>query len=131
MRKTFTLLLIASCFAAAAPTSAPQSKLFITHVTVIDTETGKEATDQTVAISEGKISDVAKSKNVTVPANARTVNGQGKYLIPGLWDMHVHAVFPERIDSMFPMFVANGVLGIRDMGTSMSLAEIAQFFRRC
>jgi hypothetical protein len=46
------------------------------------------------------------------------VDGNGKYLLPGLWDMHVHAVFAERIDSMFPLFVANGVLGIRDMGTS-------------
>jgi imidazolonepropionase-like amidohydrolase len=60
------------------------------------------------------------------PAGAKVVDGRGKYLIPGLWDMHVHAVFDERLDSMFPTFVANGVLGIRDMGTSMPLAEIDQ-----
>ena len=126
MKTTLTLFLIGLCSAAAAQTSASQSKVFITHVTVIDTDAGKEATDRTVVISDGKISDVSISKNVAVPPNARTVNGQGKYLIPGLWDMHVHAVFAERIDSMFPMFVANGVLSIRDMGTSMSLADIAQ-----
>jgi len=47
----------------------------------------------------------------------------------GLWDMHVHALFPERLDSMFPMFVANGVLGIRDMGASMPLKEIDQILK--
>ena len=52
------------------------------------------------------------------------MDGNGKFLIPGLWDMHVHSVYAERVDSMFPLFVANGVLGIRDMGTPMPLAEI-------
>ena len=66
------------------------------------------------------------SKRRKPPAAAKIVDGTGKYLIPGLWDMHVHAVFAERLNSMFPMFVANGVLGIRDMGTSMPLPEIDQ-----
>ena len=129
MRKILTLLLIALCLTAAAQNTsnvAKQGQLYITHITVIDTNTGKEATDQTVVISDGKISDVAEGKNVAVSTRARIVDGRGKFLIPGLWDMHVHAVFPERIDSMFPMFVANGVLGIRDMGTSMPLSDIAR-----
>jgi imidazolonepropionase-like amidohydrolase len=119
--------LIALCFTAAAqnsPTLSPRSQIYITHVIVLDTDTGKEATDQTVVISDGKISDVAKSKNIAVPASARIVDGRGKYLIPGLWDMHVHAVRTERIPTMFPMFVADGVLGIRDMGTDMDLAQV-------
>lgn len=126
MTKNLTLFLITLCVTAAAQTSALQSEIYITHVTVIDAKTGEEAADQTVVISDGRISDVAKSKDHTAPLNARTVDGRGKYLIPGLWDMHVHALFAERIGSMFPMFVANGVLGIRDMGASMPLADIAQ-----
>jgi imidazolonepropionase-like amidohydrolase/ketosteroid isomerase-like protein len=115
MRKNVTLLLIALCFTATAqnnPTTEPQSKLYISHVTVIDTETGKEATDQTVVISDGRISDVANSNNVAVPAKAHTVDGRGKYLIPGLWDMHVHAT---RFDSTLPLYIANGVTGVREM----------------
>jgi hypothetical protein len=99
---------------------------YITHVTVIDTNGGKTIQDRTVIISGDRISDVTDSKGTRPPAGAKRVDGRGKYLIPGLWDMHVHAVSAERLDSMFPMFVANGVLGIRDMGTSMPLAEIAQ-----
>lgn len=113
MRTTF--LVIALCFTAAAqnnPTSAPRSQIYMTHVTVIDTETGKEAADQTVVISDGKISKVAKSEDVAVPASAPTVDGQGKYLIPGLWDMHVHRT---EYESTYPIYLANGVTGVREM----------------
>ena len=98
--------------------------IYINHVTVIDTETGKESRDQTLLISGERISEVKDSAKVKPASGARVVDGTGKYLIPGLWDMHVHALFPERLDSMFPMFIANGVLGIRDMGTSMPSADI-------
>ena len=97
---------------------------YITHVTVIDPENSKEIQDRTVIISGDRISEVRDSKGIKPPAGTKVVDGRGKYLIPGLWDMHVHAVFAERLDSMFPTFVANGVLGIRDMGTSMPLADI-------
>jgi hypothetical protein len=99
---------------------------YITHVAVIDTVTGKEAREQTVVITDDRISEVGESKSIKPPLGANLVDGTGKYLIPGLWDMHVHALFAERLDSMFPMFVANGVLGVRDMGTSMPLPEIEQ-----
>jgi imidazolonepropionase-like amidohydrolase len=104
--------------------SGADSATYITHVTVIDTENGKEIQDRTVIISNGRILDVSDSNGTKPPAGTKVVDGHGKFLIPGLWDMHVHAVYAERLDSMFPLFVANGVLGIRDMGTPMPLAEI-------
>jgi imidazolonepropionase-like amidohydrolase len=111
----------------AAATSA--DPVYIAHVTAIDVATGSEAKDQIVVISGDRISDVRNSSDVKPPANARVVQAKGKFLIPGLWDMHVHAVFAERLDSMFPMFIANGVLGIRDMGTSMPLADVDRLRR--
>jgi imidazolonepropionase-like amidohydrolase len=111
--------------AAISPGSA-STATYITHVTVIDPENSKEIYDRTVIISGDRISEVRGSEGRKPPGGAKVVDGRGKYLIPGLWDMHVHAVFDERLDSMFPTFVANGVLGIRDMGTSMPLAEIDQ-----
>jgi hypothetical protein len=124
-----TLLCIApGVLAAGQPNPSPSEypPICITHVTVVDTGTGKEARDQTVVITSARISKVGGSRSIKARANTRVVDGAGKYLIPGLWDMHVHAVFRERLDSMFPMFVANGVLGIREMGTSMPLPEIEQ-----
>ncbi len=120
------------CAAAAAqerpntvpPPNVASSQIYITHVTVIDTVTGKEAKDRTVVISGERISEVRDSEEVRPPTDAKVVDAKGKYLIPGLWDMHTHALFQERVASMFPMFVGNGVLGIRDMGSPMNLADI-------
>ena len=114
MRNTLILLWIASCLFAAAQSTSTQAtpaQIYITHVTLIDTKTGKEATDQTVVISDGKIADVT-TKNLAAPTSARIVDGRGKYLIPGLWDMHVHGT---RFDGTLPLYIANGVTGVREM----------------
>jgi imidazolonepropionase-like amidohydrolase len=103
----------------------PSSLTYITHVTVVDATAGIDIPDRTVIISSGRIVEVTASKSAR-PRSKQVLEGKGKFLIPGLWDMHVHAVSAERLDSMLPMFVANGVLGIRDMGTSMALEEIDQ-----
>jgi len=128
MRSTCWFLPVVMCVTVggqnAAPDRVPDRTTYITHVTVIDTKTGKEAKDQTVVISDGKISDVEKSEGIAAPTSNRIVDGRGKYLMPGLWDMHVHSVRTERIPTMFPMFVAKGVLGIREMGTDMDLAHV-------
>jgi len=103
MAKNLSLLLVALALTATAQngsTSASQPQILITHVTIIDTDTGKEATDQTVMISGGKIADVAKTRNLATPTSARIVDGRGRYLIPGLWDMHVHGT---RFDRTLPL----------------------------
>jgi len=53
------------------------------------------------------------------PADAQVVDGQGKFLIPGLWDMHAHTEASG--ESWLQLYVANGVTGIRDMGSSLDL----------
>lgn len=97
-----------------ASTEANHSPIYITHVTVIDTETGAEATDQTVIISGDRIAAV-QSTAVQIPAGAVVVDATGKYLIPGLWDMHVHGVSDVRAGWSYPLYIANGVTGVRDM----------------
>jgi hypothetical protein len=135
MRASLSVLGITAALLCFALTAQPLSSdsasqdisaepIYIAHVTVIDTESGKERQDQTVAISGDRISEVKVSKDLKPRAGAKVVDGTGKYLIPGLWDMHVHAVRADRIQSTFPMFIANGVLGIRDMGTDMKLADV-------
>ncbi len=95
----------------AGPDPAPDTTTYITHVTVIDTETGKEAADRTVIVAGGKISDVRDSKTAA-PVSAKVVDGRGKFLTPGLWDMHVHGT---NYDSTLPLYIANGVTGVREM----------------
>jgi len=102
------------------PCAPAQSLLVLKHVNVIDA-TGKPVQpDMTVAIRSGRIVSIAKSGSSPAPNGSQVVDGSGRYLIPGLWDMHVHMVFgdwlPKDENVILPLFVANGVTGVRDMG---------------
>ncbi|HXM92965.1 MAG TPA: amidohydrolase family protein [Candidatus Dormibacteraeota bacterium] len=102
--------------------SAPP--LLLRHVTVIDATGAQPRQDQRVRIERGRIVSVEPDTG-PVPAHALIVNGTGKFLIPGLWDMHVHLAFenwePFIQPVFFPMLLANGVTGVRDMAGDMSL----------
>ena len=98
IRVSLAILLVAGCGSVAlalpqvvpANSSGAESPIAIIHVTVIDTETGGEDHDRTVVISDGRILSVRDSKTSRVPPGARVMDATGKFLIPGLWDMHVH-----------------------------------------
>lgn len=94
------------------PPKAANCQIYITDVTVIDTETGNEAQERTVIISGNRIQDVRGSEGGKAPGCAKVVDGRSKYLIPGLWDMHAHATDDA---STYPLYLANGVTGVRDM----------------
>jgi imidazolonepropionase-like amidohydrolase len=114
--------------AALARTAAAQSKpptlppqIVIAHVTVINPGASSVVPNATVIIEGARISAVTSAAPPIPPAkNARVIDGSGRYLIPGLWDMHVHTAFgdwfPGGRDIILPLFIANGVTGVRDMG---------------
>jgi Amidohydrolase family len=99
--------------------------IYITHAIVIDTKSGREDRDRTVIIAGSRILDIKDAALVKVPVGAKVVDATGKYLIPGLWDMHVHMRgsikgstpnFAKENEAMLPLYLANGVTGVREMG---------------
>src|ERR1700716_1460661 len=81
----------AAILAALISTRASaQSPVAFTHVNVIDARDSVPRLDQTVIVRGTRISASGSSRRVRVPRNARIIDGRGKFLIPGLWDMHVH-----------------------------------------
>jgi imidazolonepropionase-like amidohydrolase len=91
-----------------------QGEVAITRVTVIDGRDSTPRANQTVVIRGTRIASVGPAASARVPAGARVVDGRGKFLIPGLWDMHVHtSVVGGR--GILALYVANGVTGVRDM----------------
>ena len=91
--------------------------LAITHVTVIDPSGAAAPSPPRVAnviIRDQRIESVG---NVPPPKGARIIDGRGKFLIPGLWDMHVHLSYTT--SSALPVYVANGVTSVRDMGSAL------------
>jgi imidazolonepropionase-like amidohydrolase len=89
--------------------------LVIRDVTVIDATGHAAEPNMSVDIEDGHIVAVSPSKKARTPKNATIVDGAGKFLIPGLWDMHVHGASDSRAPWSHLLFVANGVVGVRDM----------------
>jgi len=83
---------------------------------VIDVASGATHPDNTVLVAGNRITFVGPAANATVPAGARVIDGRGKFLIPGLWDMHVHGFVYVFSDFAGPLMIANGITGARDMG---------------
>jgi imidazolonepropionase-like amidohydrolase len=95
---------------------AQNGPLVIEHVAVIDVIAGRVQPDMTVEIRGRAIATLSASGRVQVHGGATRIDGRGKYLIPGLWDMHVHLTWlPGAAQVALPIMVANGVLGARDM----------------
>ncbi len=126
LRPTITFAAAAAAAAAAsfalslsACKSEPPSDatVAITHVTLIDGTGAEPRRDQTVLIDGSRIGRIGSSAEIDVPTSARVIDGSGKFLLPGFWDMHVHLHFGT--PDVLPVFVANGITGIRELDTPM------------
>ena len=131
MKRAILWLLLAGLVAICPAQSSQPSVVTIVNATVIDVTGGPPLLHRTVVVRSGKIEDIhyfigAKEKSAGVQVNAT-----GKFLIPGLWDMHVHMVFgdwfPRGKEITLPLFVANGITGVRDMGGEL---EVLQQWRK-
>ena len=111
--------LAGALFSSGCVTSVtPQARtLVITRVNVVDLVDGRIVPNSTVTISGQTITSITQDS--APPARARVVDGSGKFLIPGLWDMHAH--MEASGESWLQLYVANGVTGIRDMGSDVDL----------
>jgi imidazolonepropionase-like amidohydrolase len=117
------------CAAQAAWVSA---SLYIHDVTVVDVTGGPLQMHQTVIVHGNRIfgvmpNDTFDKLQRNQKPDGPVVNGRGKFLIPGLWDMHVHMVFgdwfPHSKEIALPLFIANGITGVRDMGGEIDVLE--------
>jgi hypothetical protein len=106
------------------PATDGDSLYAITHVTVINPANGgNEYGDMTIVIRGNRIISVGPTAGTLIPTGALVHNASGRFVMPGLWDSHVHLsqVGPDA----FPLFVANGVTSVRDMGSNF--AEIQRW----
>ena len=114
---------------AAAP---PKQAVAITDVTVIDVRQDRVSRPRTVVVEDGLITAIVAGHGDEIPEGAQRVDGRGRFLIPGLVDMHVHLfnLYSHRPpnDWTFPLFVANGVTGVREMhADAESMAQVVRW----
>src|SRR5579862_5045435 len=120
MKQLSLLVFVLLAAFAVAQSSHNANTLMITHVTVIDVTGGASKPDMTVTIRDGQIVEIQEASQKVRIKDAEVIDATGKFLIPGLWDMHVHTNFgdwiPDGKEIILPLFVANGITGVRDMG---------------
>jgi imidazolonepropionase-like amidohydrolase len=121
---------------------AESHTVVIRGVTVVDVRDGSLHRDHTVLVAGNRIAAVGPIRDIAVPNDAEVVEAAGRYLIPGLWDMHVHSVANVAVDRShesvaaqdwhFPLFLAYGVTGVRNMndGTSDVTLKLTTSLRR-
>ena len=115
-----------SCAPVAAGTRpAAAAPLVFDGATVVDVAHGRLRPAQRVVVVGTRIRAVGSIRSVRMPPGAQIIDARGKYLIPGLWDMHVH---PRRMAHLFyPLLIAHGVTGIRDAGSEVPLDTLTKW----
>lgn len=98
---------------------ASTEPLLIRDVTVIGCTGQAPRSGMSVLISNGRIAAIGRGSEVKAPANAEILDAHGKFLIPGLWNMHVHLGAYADGKLALSAYLAEGVTGMRDMGSPL------------
>jgi len=114
------LLSIIFAVALSSCSSSDPAAIAITHVTVIDATGAAPQADSSIIIQGSRIFAVGPSASTPIPRDAKIVDGFGKFLVPGLADMHLHLTGAGEPtgsrEFIIPLLVANGITTVRDMG---------------
>lgn len=125
MKRIFpALVAVALATVCAQANACPSTDQVLAPVHVVDVEAGVVRRERALVISGGRI--VAESA-ASVASGATRTDGRGAYVIPGLWDMHVHALWDASVpEPFFRMFLDAGVTSLRDMGGDLKVAVAAR-----
>jgi len=122
MVRNFAWMVSLGTLLLLAPSAVAQS-LLLNGVTIVDTQTGKLTRNQSVAIDNGKIAQIARAGAIKAGAGTKVIDARGKYLAPGYLDMHVHSLNDADPTASLELMLANGVTGVRQMSGSPELLQ--------
>jgi imidazolonepropionase-like amidohydrolase len=122
LRAMLTTVVVAFFLSAVGWTQSQgraDGPLALTDVTVIDVDRGERLAQRTVVIRNGRIEALGPSGTIALPDGAEVVSGRGQFLMPGLWDMHVHLGGYEGARRTLSLLLTNGITGVRDMASPL------------
>ena len=130
MLRRLAMTVAAVMAATAATAQQPQADILIRHATIVDVAGGKAVGAQAVAVNGDRIIEIGPDATLARRYSAkRTIDASGKFVMPGLWDMHVHfGGGTELVDEnkdLLPIYVAYGVTSVRDAAADISDSVLA------
>ncbi|KOF02797.1 amidohydrolase [Roseivirga seohaensis subsp. aquiponti] len=122
--KKLSLLLLTAFLFSCSTSEKTKLDILIDHANVVGVKTGQLMPDQQIGIRNDTIIFVREAGSNNDYTAAKTIDATGKFVIPGLWDMHVHFRGGEELieenKNLLPLFIANGVTGVREAGGDMT-----------
>ncbi|MHA6247415.1 amidohydrolase family protein [Pontibacter sp. CAU 1760] len=120
LRNTFAIYLCCLLLAGCAILTQSTHDLVITNANVVDVTSGEVLTGKTLLIDEGVLTAIKDTKPSKTYKAIVSLDAQGKYVIPGLWDNHIHLRGGEALEEenrqLLPLYIANGITTVRDAG---------------
>lgn len=125
MRKTTLILAIFLNISFLSCTKTEKADIAIQNVTVIDATGASARSGMTVLITGNRIFKISKTQKTKLTGDTKVVDGSGKFLIPGLWDMHIHPYDEEDIrwKEFMALFITNGITNVRVMFGNLELHQ--------
>lgn len=132
MKKIIGIIVLCAVLVSCLKRTQVKGNILIKDVHVVDVEHGVVELNRNLVISDDRIVHIDSTAQGFDYKVNRIIDGSGKYVVPGLWDMHAHPDDPEvwRMDPeaekrnlLMPLFVVNGVMGIRDMAGSIDVIK--------
>lgn len=118
-------LALVSLLAAGCATVEASDGLLLRGVHVVDTRSGEVLRSRSILV-RGETIVAVTAASAEPPPGCRVIEGDGAYVVPGLWDMHVHSHRDRRAELHYPLYVAHGVTGVREMSTHLASALAAR-----
>lgn len=112
----FWLALMTAAVGQDSSAAQEHPRFAVSGLRVVDVRSGSRLENVTITVTSGRITAITQETDAALAPNVQLVDARGKYVIPGLWDVHTHVQSQAELDLFFPLLVGHGVLGIRDMG---------------
>lgn len=128
MRTYLTAVLFFCFFSSASIAQKKKADLIIHSATIVDVATGKTIPHKIIVINGNKITAVADQQKLGSYTSAKMIDAKGKFIMPGLWDMHMHFgggdTLIEENKNLLPLYLVNGITSIRDCAADLSPAVL-------
>ncbi|MBL0358296.1 MAG: amidohydrolase family protein [Chitinophagaceae bacterium] len=120
MTKSFVLSLILFNWLPCLSQSTTYD-IVIKNISVIDVQNLKIIPKQTIHIKDERIAKIERSKKYKKIVSDTIIDGTGKFILSGFWDMHIHICWKENLNNLYPTLFSYGITGVRDMGGDIKI----------
>ena len=118
---------VGACASSSGDSMEVTHGTVIRNVTIVNTQDGSLLPRTTLVLHDGKIQRITSATSIRTSGAAVAIDATGKYLVPGYLDMHTHAMTAaDQQPGPWPLLIANGITGIREMGGSAALIQRAR-----